>query len=308
VKVVQIDRKRNLTPDNFMRDHLQGVGKPVIITDAIQGWRARSKWTFDYLKKSYGWDLVRAKPAFMSDVVKLTKLSAYIDHLDTPTKEVPGFWIKNGKQSQPPPQPYEQPLYVLGWFPFQAHPELYDDIQPAPYFVHDWLWSLTPTLRDLLEWTCDRPYLAVSIGPKGSRSPLHYDFAHTHGYLAQIQGRKRAILFSPSDSQYLYNGRVDPEQPDPERFPLYDQATAYECVIEPGELLFMPPRWWHFVLGLEKSITVGHNFFNDVNFSQHLTSLLRRLPRLVQAFEQVPQWRDELDVQWRSKDLANPLR
>jgi hypothetical protein len=305
METVQIDRKRNLTPEDFIRDHLQGVGKPVIITDAIECWPARAKWTFDYLKKSCGSDLVTATFGLESDVVKVTKLGTYIDHLDTPIEEVPGLWIDQ-KTRKPlraaPPQP--SPLYLTGWSAF-VHPELYDDIQPAPYFISDWLFSLTPTLLDLLQWTWIHNYWMVYIGPEGSLSKLHVDFGHTHTYLAQIQGRKRAIVFSPSDSQYLYNGRVDPEQPDLKRFPLYDRATAYECVIEPGELLFMPPDWWHCVRGLEKSITVAHCFFNDVNFSQHLTELLGRLPRLVRGFDQIPRLRDELHVQWHRTDLAD---
>src|SRR5262245_7750038 len=56
MKTVQIDRKQNLTPEDFIRDHLQGVGQPVIITDAIQSWPAFAKWTFDYFKESYGSD------------------------------------------------------------------------------------------------------------------------------------------------------------------------------------------------------------------------------------------------------------
>ena len=51
-------------------------------------------------------------------------------------------------------------------------------------------------------------------------------------------------------------------------------ATAYEGVLNPGELLFIPADWWHWVRGLEKSITVSHNFFNDVNFSAHVGSML----------------------------------
>lgn len=308
MKTVQIDRKRNLIPEVFIRDHLQGVGKPVIVTDAIQCWPAQSKWTFDYFKKSYGSDFVTVKAELDSDVRKLTKLASYIDHLDTATEEVPGFWVEpnTGKPSRTPPHPYDTPLYLAAWCAFQDHPELYDDIEPAPYFISDWFLSLTPTLRDLLQWTFAREYWWVHIGPRGSLSKLHYDFSHTHAYIAQIQGRKRAILFSPNDSPYLYNGRVDPEEPDLERFALYERTTAYECVIEPGELLFIPSGWWHWLRGLEKSITVTHNFFNDVNFSQHLTELLGSLPRLVRGFDRFPGWRDDLHVQWRRTDLADP--
>jgi hypothetical protein len=304
VKTVQIERKQNLTPEDFIRDHLQGVGQPVIITDAIQGWPAFAKWTFDYFKESYGSDLAMATPGLHSGLWKLTKLGPYIDYLDTATKELPGFWIDRKTRKPSAPQPYDSPFYLMGWTAFD-HAELYNDIQPAPRCISDWTLSLTPTLRDVLQLTCKRTYWAVYIGPEGSLSKLHIDFAHTHGYLAQIQGGKRALLFSPSDSPNLYDGQVDPESPDLERFPLYNQATAYECVIERGDLLFIPSDWWHYVRGLERSITVSHNFFNDANFSQHLTELLRRLPTLVRAFDQIPGLRDALEVQWHMTDVAD---
>jgi len=303
VKTVQIDRKQNLTAEDFSRDYLQGVCEPVIVTDAIQSWPAFSKWTFDYLKESYGSDVAAATLGLHSDLWKLTKLGAYIDYLDTPANELPGFWIepKTGKPSVP--KPYDSPFYLMGWTAFD-HPEFYHDVQPAPHCIPDWTLSLNPTLRDVLQLTCERKYWGVFIGPEGSLSKLHIDFGHTHAYLAQIQGRKQAVLFSPSDSPYLYDGQVDPERPDLERFPLYDQATAYECVIERGELLVIPADWWHCVRGLDKSITVAHSFFNAANFSQHLTELLRRLPTLVRVLDQSPGVRDELHVHWSLTDQA----
>ena len=70
------------------------------------------------------------------------------------------------------------------------------------------------------------------------------------------------MLFSPEDSAALYDGEVNPDAPDFEKFPLFRNATPYECTIGLGELLFMPAQWWHHVVGLEKSITVNYNFFN----------------------------------------------
>jgi ribosomal protein L16 Arg81 hydroxylase len=135
-------------------------------------------------------------------------------------------------------------------------------------------------------------------------SALHRDFWHTHAYLAQIKGRKRAILFSPKDSDFLYSGQVDPEQPDFERFPLFDYATAYECVIGPGDTLLIPSKWWHYVRGLEKSITVSHNFFNESNLTQYMIHILRGLPTLVEGIDRSAEWRKELRIKWRASDFA----
>ncbi len=307
MKRIQIERKSKVLPADIAREYLQGIGKPVIVTDATENWRARSKWTFEFFKTTYGLDPALAWLGRGSGPGKLTTLSAYIDFLDAPLTELPGVWTGKdiGKDGQPPRVVRgASPFYLLGWYAFRQHPELYDDIAPAPYFVQDLVSALNPTLRDVFEWTSNTEYTAIFIGPKDSLSALHDDYWDTHAYLVQIQGRKRAILFSPKDSDFLYGGQVDPEQPDFERFPLFDRATAYECVIEPGDTLLMPANWLHHVRGLEKSITLSHNFFNDSNFSKHMTHILRELPRIVKGVDSAPNWRQELRIKWRSSDFT----
>jgi hypothetical protein len=307
VRQIPIARKGNVSPEGVAREHLLGRGTPVIITDGTKSWPALSKWTFEFFKATYGSDFATAQLGLKSDIGKLTKLGAYIDFLDDPTAEVPGIWVDlHGRPLPAKPEPGYSPPYLLGWRAFHRHPELYDDITPAPTFVDDLVSALSPTLREIFEWTAAKDYWAVYLGPAGSLSPLHRDYWKTHAYLAQIQGKKKAILFSPDDSEFLYGGQVDPEQPDLERFPLFDRVTAYECVIEPGETLLMPADWWHWVKGLEKSITVSHNFFNSVNFAEHMTRILRNLPRLAEGLEQSPQWREELKIKWNSQAKIVP--
>jgi hypothetical protein len=306
---IQIERKSKVSPADIAREYLGGIGKPVIITDATENWPARSKWTFEFFKTAYGSDPATAWLGRGSGVGKLTSLSAYIDFLDTPLAELPGIWTGKsiGKDRRPPPAALgrgESPFYLLGWYAFRQHPELYDDIAPAPYFVLDLVSALNPALRDVFEWTSDREYTAVFIGPEGSLSALHRDYWNTHAYLAQIQGRKRAILFSPEDVDFLYGGQVNPEQPDFDRFPLFDRATAYECVIESGDTLLIPANWLHHVRGLEKSITLSRNFFNETNFTRHMTHILRKLPRLVHGINISQNWREDLRIEWRSSDFA----
>jgi hypothetical protein len=308
VKRIQIERKSKVLPTDIAREHLRGIGKPVIITDATENWPACSKWTFDFFKTAYGSDPAIAWLGRGSGTGKLTTLSAYIDFLDAPLGELPGIWTGKdiGKDGRPPraaPGRATSPFYLLSWYGFRQHPELYDDIAPPPYFVQDWVWALSPTLRDIFEVASHREFSAIYIGPEGSHSALHRDYWNTHAYLAQLRGRKRAILFSPDDSGFLYGGQVDPESPDFDRFPLFDCATAYECVIEPGDTLLIPANWLHHVRGLEKSITVSHNFFNDSNFTEHMVHFLRNLPTLVERIDRSPNWREELRIKWRPSDF-----
>lgn len=54
-----------------------------------------------------------------------------------------------------------------------------------------------------------------------------------------------------------FTSKVDPLKPDLEKYPNFTKATMYECYLEPGEMLFIPSKWWHHVTSLEKSFSVN---------------------------------------------------
>lgn len=85
--------------------------------------------------------------------------------------------------------------------------------------------------------------------------------------LFQVVGSKRILLFPPEASAALYphadrllsnTARVDPEKPDYEQFPLFKNvASPIECNLEAGEMLYIPPRYWHHVRSLSTSFSVS---------------------------------------------------
>jgi hypothetical protein len=115
----------------------------------------------------------------------------------------------------------------------------------------------------------DRPDLLTKFnlwfGGAGNVTPLHFD--PDNNFLVQIRGKKHLTLFAPSEFHLLYPdmygrhafiSRVDMVQPDyAERFPLVRQAKALEGMLEPGDVLYLPPFWWHLVRSLEESISVN---------------------------------------------------
>lgn len=51
--------------------------------------------------------------------------------------------------------------------------------------------------------------------------------------------------------------KVDVEGVDAQRFPLFAGAPWLECVLEAGSVLYLPPRWWHYVRSLSLSFSVS---------------------------------------------------
>lgn len=105
-----------------------------------------------------------------------------------------------------------------------------------------------------------------------SRTPLHYD--DMHNLFAQIEGRKRFVLFNPDQFEDLYPGplntrsesfsRVDLKRPDFKRFPRLADVEYWEAVVWPGDLLFMPAYWWHHVSSQDVSVSVNYWWRPDV--------------------------------------------
>lgn len=113
----------------------------------------------------------------------------------------------------------------------------------------------------------DLIYAALLLGSPRHRAPLHYDLSGEVKALVQVRGRKRVLLFPPSDAGFLafpgwfepkrspfrvpHAAEVDLEQPDFARFPELARARALETVLEPGDVLYWPSYWPHDVTNLD---------------------------------------------------------
>lgn len=246
-----VDRRARLSVREFKREY-QVAGKPVIIPDAIESWNARSSWTFDYFKSRYGqarllvyrYDNDKYRPENVSHM----RLADYIDGVSS------NDW-------------HSFPWYVRdNWALLTEYPELSADYTYPQYFF-DWFSRLPSFLR--------LRYPRVFIGPKGAVTPLHRDIWGTHAWLSQLVGRKRWILFSREEAKLLYNNEVNPDSPDFKRFPLLRHTHPYECVLSPGETIFVPGGWPHYVVSLDPTISLTSNYMGPGCFSPVLMNVMR---------------------------------
>jgi len=103
---------------------------------------------------------------------------------------------------------------------------------------------------------CQMPTLW--IGQEGVVTPLHYDAAHNA--FIQVVGRKRVRLLPPANSASL---RLHPWLHPSARTavggwgPAVNLSGAMVASLFPGDLLYIPPYWWHEVKAQDTSVSLS---------------------------------------------------
>ena len=138
-------------------------------------------------------------------------------------------------------------------------------VEPEGYLAAGWL----PELNDdapPLDYCRDAPWQVSRfwLGAPQTSTLLHREML-VENLFVQLVGRKRFYLYSPAATPWLYSyplrsalpnySRFDPEQPDYEQFPRSRAVQPLEVILEPGDALYLPSRWWHQVRSLDVSVS-----------------------------------------------------
>lgn len=224
----------------FERDHFQ-QSKPALLLDCMQHWPAMTKWRQNgylttmagnrtvpievgahYTTDEWSQDLVRFKEFIARQITS----EAACDRIE----------------------------YLAQHNLFDQVPALRQDILVPEYCCCTKSSGSSEPQPDIKAW----------LGPKGTVSPMHHD--PKHNLLCQVFGHKEIILAAPSDSANLYphidtmlqnTSRVNAEDVDFETFPLAERVRFYRFKLYTGEILYLPPGWWHHIRSLDKSFSVS---------------------------------------------------
>ena len=229
-----------LDADRFFRSYYYR-NSPVIIRGLMKGWKARQLWTPDYFAREFGKCRVEIVRGRVADPHYESNFDA---HRTGILMEDYVRMIKEGGETND---------YYLSARNFLFRRR-----------------SFKPLLRHMrcpsgfLESRTFRSAANLFFGPKGTVTPLHFDGCNV--FFGQVYGRKRFKLIPPFDGENVYGERlcfsaVNLERIDHSKFPLMCRASVLDVVIEPGEFLFIPVGWYHWVKALEVSISVSFTNF-----------------------------------------------
>jgi len=150
------------------------------------------------------------------------------------------------------------------------------------------LFNKYPELRDLFEYERIEPYLHMKngyeqlfVGREGTGTPFHN--AANWNMFYQIDGQKDWFFVDPYDSFLGYPmamlGRAAailmvlwPDQYNKEAFPLFEYCPVYHARLNPGDVLFNPPWWWHAIKNVTPtSVGVASRWHTDGICGHNLT-------------------------------------
>ncbi|XP_062196164.1 lysine-specific demethylase JMJ30-like isoform X3 [Phragmites australis] len=224
----QIERRSCISLEAFIRDYFL-CESPVILSGCIDNWPARTKWKdIKYLERIAG---DRTVPV---EVGKNYVCTEWKQELITFSQFLERMWSSDSSK-----------LTYLAQHPlFDQIKELREDIT-----VPEYCYAGGGELQSLNAW----------LGPHGTVTPLHHD-PH-HNLVAQVLGRKYFRLYSASVSGDLYphtetmlsnTSQVDLDNIDEEEFPRAGDLEFMDGILEEGDMLYIPPKWWHYMVRYQK--------------------------------------------------------
>jgi ribosomal protein L16 Arg81 hydroxylase len=235
-----VEKRAGLSAQEFFTHYYFGH-RPVVLQGLMEDWPALRRWSLDYFRENCGEAEVEimsgrnANPnhAFEHDKHRSTVRLAEFIRMIAEAGETNDFYMvpRNDNWQR------------------EGLRRLREDIR-AP--------------RGIIDPSLDPPSMTLLLGPAGTITPLHHDKMNV--LLGQVLGRKQFKLIPSFQPHRVYPrhgtfSHVDASNPDPAQHSGFQEANMVEVVLEPGEFIFIPVGWWHWVRALDVSASVTFHHF-----------------------------------------------
>lgn len=255
-----VEVRRRIPPEEFAARYAHRA--PLLMRGALADLPAVSRWSLAHIASLAPAREVRVKTGSVAGgTTRAMTLRDYARAVAT--------WEQRTATVNEPgtPPPYLHDLPLLSMIP-----GLRDDLDPFPG-------EFLPDFFRTAWWL----FTQFFVGPSGAVTPLHFDSLLTHNLFFQIQGSKRFVLVDAADRHCCYPYRwrwspVDPEAPDLERFPKFREARVRSCVVEGGDLLYLPPGTLHKVTSLTSSVSFNIDWHDRLSAVRGLAAARDGMP------------------------------
>ncbi|MCB0748220.1 MAG: cupin-like domain-containing protein [Ignavibacteriae bacterium] len=228
-----LEETKDFNPANFKKNYIN-KRKPVLLKGYASKWPAAKKWDLDFLSDLEFNKSVRIEVGNViqnETNVQRANFKTFIESLKT---------YKDTDKDKP---------YLSMFNLFDYFPDLKNDVD----------------LSILTNYT-KYNHPGAWIGPSGTITGFHWD--STDNILTQLKGRKLLVIASPKFKKQMYTSKkydydaiasqVDINNYDEKKFPMVKHVEFKKLILEPGDTVFIPRGWWHYVKSLDTSISVSN--------------------------------------------------
>lgn len=259
--------RESIKAEEFHQKYLK-ENRPLLVKGFGNKWKAVQEWGADYFRHHLSSADVVTKDFLEGGEIKIEKMSLpqYMDSIEQ--------FEMSANQDERPAYWHDVPI-------FEMFPDLVADVEPfqsgllPKFYQSDW-----------------QRYVQFFMSPAGSVTKLHFDTLRTHNIFFQIQGSKEWVLLPPDDMDLC--GRktwrwfdVDPDAPDLDSYPEYAQAQPARVLVEPGDMLYIPPGMLHHVKSLDTCISFNIDFHTPASVMDSFRHIRNGMPKQVMYYNAV---------------------
>jgi hypothetical protein len=231
---ISIDRRKNLSPEEFKRQYLK-PRIPVILEGGAKDWECCRRWSFDYFTENHGDEDCTVTSDGDPEAISLRETIERIKKGDARSARICNL--------------------------LQNHPELHAQTN-------------FEQLRLLTNFLSFETSYQLFVGGAGRSTALHA--GSTHNFIIQIAGTKTWRIIDPNynpviqpivDGGPLFRSYLNPCEDDP-LYPEVQHIDLYRADLEPGDILFNPAFFWHYVTYNTDAIHIALRWFSPLSTMQ----------------------------------------
>lgn len=242
---------------HLLEQHLlqQAVPLPVVVTGAMHDWPARS-WSVQHLQQ-FGFRIVPVEISHNGGDYRDLHAPASDRHFEADVGVPLALLLESMQAAKERQSPFAKEkqspvlLYAAQVDLISLIPELESGIRTPP------LSAISDRLYKRNTW----------LGPPGTVTPLHCD--PYCNMFCQVWGSKYVRMYDQKHAQQLYpfsnpflrntsQVKVDMQSKEYPDFPGFSEVPYLEHHLQPGEMLFIPKKYWHFIQALDISWSVSY--------------------------------------------------